>query len=85
MLGMDIDLTRPAIVFWMRPSRLQPGRVTRFHHLEAKRFHASVDKQARIPALIAKSLFARLPPVFLGRRVGKSEFRLIVYGSFTAD
>jgi hypothetical protein len=31
---MDIDLTQPAFVFWMRPSRFQPGRVTRFARLE---------------------------------------------------
>jgi len=34
MVGMEIDLTQPAVVFWMRPSRFQPGRVTRFDHLE---------------------------------------------------
>jgi hypothetical protein len=34
MSVMDIDLTQPAIVFWMRQSKFQPGRVTRFDHLE---------------------------------------------------
>jgi hypothetical protein len=30
----NVDLTQPAFVFWMRSSRFQPGRVTRFDHLE---------------------------------------------------
>jgi hypothetical protein len=29
----SVDLAQPAFVFWMRSSRFQPGRVTRFDHL----------------------------------------------------
>ena len=30
----NADLKKPAFVFWMRRSRLGPGRITRFEHLE---------------------------------------------------
>ena len=30
----EVDLKQPAFVFWMHPSRLGPGRITRFDDLE---------------------------------------------------
>jgi hypothetical protein len=35
MFDMDnVDVTQPAIVFWMRSPKLQPGGITRFDRLE---------------------------------------------------